>query len=1051
MSALLLQINLDLQAGSSLNILNTIESSVDKIVGKLQQFSNFFKGNPINVVTPQQLDIVNNLANTIKLVDNIGLSINNNNIEEVARRKQLLDMHIAQANILKKSVETVQGLNDAFKKQQGYNEQFEDFHDKSKKYYEKNKKDLNFILKHKVSMINLTKSEVKEFNSFVKSLKLAAELGGVHVKQLGEAGKNAKELYHAMSNVEVNIVNQVSLWNQISNAVRKIIGIIPGIGILIAVLDNPLSVIKQSLEEMKDLWAKNNKVSNNFLFGAEGQSNRLGQSLFETMQNISSAGGAMREEFKEFGVDIGDNIITMDQTRKAVDAVLASSHKGIIQNNKQLGIYASLTAQTARATGLADSAVADLILKYSMLSDTIGGIKDPNIRMKQSAVLTNTLVNVTAKYSFSVEETATVVSLLNKNMMFLNKNFKVDSELAKLGITSASAFAGTLSALGDAAKKAGHDSRVAMEAFSSGIEDPLGNILLLQDAVNSTDPTEQMLAMGKNAADWAAIIEDNPMLRGQARQMFGKSYEELTAMRDAYTELNKTAAKNADGSIDMIALQKKLADEQTANEAKTAANSDANNKLTEALDKLRIIFGRLASAVQPFIDGLAYLISIPGAPYIIALTGAFAGLYTVIKMVSTIKSLGSIFGDVAAKAKSLTTSIKGGGGTGALGSFATGVKDFINTLGEIKIVGAIKAAASIAIVGVGLAAGVAALGLAAKLLPPDKAAQLAVTVGGIVAASWILSKMSSVGPKAIAGAALVAAVGVSLAIGTWALGKASEGITLEQTGILGIITGGLLIVTGLCALMAPLVPLAIVGAAGLAVVGGLLAVGIWAIGEAVSSFGEDTIVALSNLFDVIASIPVSAGLALSGMALGLTAFAAALTGGAIFSFFSGGMVNNAMEMATAMQLLLDPIIKLGNIGDQVSKSFVSIAEGLKVFVEAINDSSGWFSSFEGKAEKVASAMRKIAAPMKDMAGGVTTNVNSEEIKKGLALTIESSNKSNKEIVDELKEIKKLLVGNTEKVIADKIDKSIEVLNKIFNEMRIGSGFGSTSANTDYAG
>jgi hypothetical protein len=1192
MSSLLLQINLDLQANSAINILNTIESSVDKIVGKLQQFSQFFNSNPINVIQPKQIGIANDLLNAVKEIDKSGSFINSKNIEEMAARKQILDNVIKQSVELQKTVENMKLLNKGLEKQRDFNKQLDKFYIEANKFQIDYNDTLKDILSGKINELKLAKSQQKEFNNFVKSLSLAVKYEGDYLKKLGMTVDEARKLHEAITDVNVETIKQISIWDRVVSAFMGFLNLLPTAGILIATLKDPLSVIKDSLSEMHDLWKTNNKVSNNFLINASEGSKDLSKTLFKTMQDISTAGGGMRKDFAELGIDLGKNIITLDQTKEAVNAVLASSSKGIIENNKQLGIYSSLVAQTSRATGVSASAIADLTLKYSMLSKEIGGVKDPNVRMRQSAVLTDVLVNVTGKYQFSVDETSHVVSLLNRNMMFLNKNYKVSAELAKLGITPASSYAVTLSALGDAAKKMGHDSKTAMDAFSSAIEDPLNNVLLLGSAINSTDPGKQMLEMGKNAAKWSAMIEKNPLLRGQARQMFGKSYEELKAMADANTKLTETSKLNADGTVDLIALNKEMADSSKAAEAKTTAQNNANNKLTEALDKLRIMFGNIANGMQPFIDALTWLVSLPFAPYIIAGVGALTalggaaiiaqksfsffkdGIMSVVDNVkgmvgwlkggsSSIGKLGESMKTAGESSKSLTAASKGGGG---LKEFAGGIKDFINTLGEIKIGNALKAAAAIAIIGAGLAIGVYALNKASEGMTPAQAAGLLVTVGGITAVTYILSKMGNIGPNALIGAALVGGVGLALALSVAALNIASQGITLEQIGMLGIMVGGLLVTMGILALMtslaapallgaiavgavglalalgvgslglasqlldrnkmellgimtaglmvsmlafagisfiaAPAVvgaiavsavgvalavgiaalglasklidpdigdkfknlasgiahlaltsvtgPLALIGAIAIAAAAPLLALSLVTLGAATSLFGESVVNAIVSLSAAVASIPAGSGPALISMAAGLTAFAASLAGGAIFSFFSGGMVNNAKEMGTAMQTLLGPITQLGSVGDQVAKSFVSIADGLKVFVNAINDSSGWFSSFESKAEKVAAAMRKISEPMKDMRGvSIGSEVPAEEIKKSLALTIESSNKSNQEMVNELKEIKKLLSDKSDDSVGDKMDQSVDILKKILNEMVFSSGFGATSANADY--
>ncbi len=1109
MSALLLQINLDLQTGAAITALNAIESSVDKIVNKLQQFSQFFSSNPVNIFQAGQLDIANSLSNVMREMHQTGAVLSNDNLESLARQQKTLDVFIAQGQALRANGDAVQGLLEAETKSADLNDQFEKFYDKSNKFHLDHKKQFDLILKNKIHQVKFTKLELKEFNNYVKTLEAAVKLGGKHVTQLGLTANEAKNLLGAVEKVEFSGKRQLTIWDDIKKTFMSFLGIIPTSGVLIATLTNPLSQIKESLGYIHDMWKKNNQVSNNFLIDADNKADGLGVTLMKTRNRISSAGGGMASEFKNLGVVLGDNIVTLDQASQALDAVMSSQYKSVARNNDELAMYSSIIAQSSRATGVNIGTTANLMLRTGELgvaaSEATTAIERQNDGMRAAAKLNAVLVNATAKYGMSIEEVSHVAGILERNMGLLKTTFKGNNALLKAGIPVTSQYATMLTSLGKAAKDAGYDSKMAMDSFASAMEAPMENIMLLGNAVTSTDPTEQMLAMGETAVQVAKMMEGKSLVEQQIiAGIYGKSVDQINSMAKAHTGLNETYG-DLSNQDNLLKMNKDMADQASADAAMKQAQTDAANQLAAASDKLTIIFSQIATALQPAINAIAWLISLPFAPWLIAGAGGVAALLAAMKGFSIIKNFSGGIAGVTDTAKGFVETIKNAGKKGGgMQNFAQGIKNFINTLGEIKIASALKAAAAIAVIGVGLAVAVVPIALAANLLPPDKLGQLTVVIGGIIGMSFLLSKMTTIGPQALIGAGFVAGVGIALGIGVAAIGAAANILPPDRVAMLGVVLAGLLgsmlvlsfigpigvpalmgavaiaavgaalaVGVALIALSAKLLdsdigdrlaglaegigwlavtavtgPLALVGAVAMAAAAPLLAFSMATLGIATAMFGETSINAITGLAAAVASIPAGAGAALIGMAAGLSAFAVALTGGAIFSFFSGGMVNNAKEMAAAMNTLLGPIVALGGVGDQVGQAFVSIASGLKVFVEAINDSSGWFSSFEGKAEKVASAMRSIAEPMKGMGGSKSGE--SEEIKRSLALTIEASNKSNSEIVEELREIKKLLTTSSDSELAEKMDKSVDVLKKILSEMVMGNGFGTTSANGDYS-
>lgn len=1113
MSSLLLQINLDLQAGAAISMLNTIESSVDKIIGKMQQFSQFFATNPITIIQPQQLGIADDLLNILKEMDKNAMFVNARNIEDIAHKTDILDKMIDQADELKKTVEGTKLLTKALEKQGKLHKQFKDFYDDAEKFGKDFKTQLDGILKGKTTELKLTKSQQKEFDKYVASLETAVKFGGAHLKQLKMSEAEAKAMLKAMGNVTTETTKQVDVWGKVSNAFMGFLALLPTAAVLMSTLRGPTEGIKASLSEMYDMWKKNNQVSNNFLVNANDNGDTLSQTMMKMRNNISSAGGGMSDEFKKLDIQMGENIVTIDQANEALGSVLNSSFKSVAKGSSdaagELSMYASIIAQSSRSTGIAVGTTTELMLKVGALgvaaSKATKSIDKHNDGIKAAAKLNSVLVNATEKYGMSVDEVTHATSLLSKNMNLLKTSFKGNEALLKAGIPTTTQYAVALMAVGKAAKDAGYDSKMAMSAFSSAIEDPMNNIMMLGNAVTGT-MSEQLTAFGESAVSAQKEMAGKSLFEQQIiAGVYGKTVDEINAAAEAHKGMQAQYG-DLSNAENLLKMNNDLADQAAADAAAKKGQTDANVNLEKSLDGIRIIFGQIANAMQPLINALAWIMNSQVASYIAIITGtivalgaAIGGGYMLFKFSKALDAVSGSASKVAAG---------GGGGTGGGGmkAFAEGIKDFINTLGRIKMASAIKAAAGIAIVGLGIAAAVVPIALAATLLPPDKLGQLAVTIAGIVGMSFILSKMTSIGPQAFIGAGFVAAVGGALAVGVALIGIAANLLPPDKMGALGLVVAGLLASMFILSLMGPVGvpalwgavmlaavgaalavgvvsialaakvldpdiadklgglaagigwlattaitgPLALVGAAAMAMAAPLLALSIVSLGAATAMFGQGAIDAIIGLASAVSTIPAGAGVALIGMAAGLAAFAAALTGGAIFSFFSGGIVDNAKEMGIAMQALLGPIVALGGVGDQVGRSFVSIADGLKVFVEAINDSSGWFSSFEGKAEKVASAMRKIAEPMKDMGGGGPGAGGSEEIKKSLAVTINPLMDSNKEIIEELREIKKLLAEKSDSDIGKKIDMSVEVLKKIYGEMVLGGGLGATSANGDYS-
>ncbi len=1092
MSSHLLEINMKFKTSEVNAGLKSIENSVQSLIKMANDFGAAFATNmtnaaqqasallgtatqiaattqqmqPPQILTLDQQIVANEIQAALEEMAKISPEITRENIRQSEAARRHLEDAIAHSQTLQDQVpiaaqiaaaQNKMRLSTADQLQMAFDMNVAniDNHDLITKLSKSNVKSLK-IDQHRLKVL---RDYVKDVDKLLKTNKTLLVQSGISVKDAENLVKNFDNLTGTTNKVATNS-------KSIKENIIGIASVIPGIAVAITAIRNPIGAISSELDRIHNLWKENRIAANNFLKDGKG----LGESLYDTMTNISTAGGSSAQTLSQAGFKAVDTIITLDQAQAGLNATLQSSYKNVIQNNEELAMYAVMATQTSHATGLAATETAELALQMRALHqpsrEGMSDFEKFNESLADSATLMNSLTNISAEYRFTSKEMAVVTSNLNKNMSQLNSSYKTIKASNGKMIPPAVQYTAIMAAMGNAANKAGQSGTAAMNALSNSIENPLDNIILLGKAAFSTDVGEQMLVVGENAVKFQKMMEGKSLAQQQMiANITGKSVAEINALAAAHQGLQKEFA-NMSPAQKAIAISEKMADEQAANAARTAASKDAANALTSALDNLTLVFGRLAKMLQPVMEWIAKFLSMPFAAECVAIAGAVSVLVAAFSGLSILRNVNNGMKALAGNAASVTQAVgKSGAGGGGIKGFAEGFVGAINAFKTVNWASMLKAGAMIAIIGISLGIGIAAIGLALKLMPPDKIAEFAVMTTGLVLATGAMALVGMVGPAALIGALALVAVGAALAASMALIGLALNLLPPDGVTQFIALTTGLVLATGIMAGIALVAPLALIGAGLLLATGVALAAALSVIGLAFAIFDPMDIAAgIEAIGNSVANISASSGAALVSLSAGLVAFAAAMAGGSIMSFFSGGIVENATKMGQALTQLVDPIAKLGSLGSTVGTSFTQIADGLDRFTAVLDKGGGLFGTdFQGRAAELASALQTMVGPITEMnkaqAGAMDARakdlakVQAEEIKSALAVTLERSDAqedASLKVLNEINEKMGSLIAVTERSeLAAEIKKMVKNSKALLDEVMMGGGMGNSSANSQY--
>jgi hypothetical protein len=371
--------------------------------------------------------------------------------------------------------------------------------------------------------------------------------------------------------------------------------------------------------------------------------------------------------------------------------------------------------------------------------------------------------------------------------------------------------------------------------FESSIEKELEAQLLTGNALNLNRARElammgDMEGLAKEVGNQEAIknafATKNVIAQKAAAAALGMSREQLAQMT-YQQELNNMNAEEFVAKYGEVAY-------------KSAKAQSAQEKFTDAITKMQSILANVVGAFSPIIDALAYIVSIPFVPHILAGVVAIKALGGGIG--SSIKGMGSLVGkfkelskggllsgikDKAVGLKDKAVGLFKQGKDGAKnpmsktmdkGAKDKGPKGFLKSLGDgLAHIGkifkdVIKGATALAISGVLLGGSFALALKMVENVDPKVMLAFAGSIGVFAGSLYLVSKVAK---DAIKGAAAMAIVGVSLIPAAKAF-QMMAGVNFAQVALL---SGSLIVLGGAAALLGKINKDVIKGAGALAILG----------------------------------------------------------------------------------------------------------------------------------------------------------------------------------------------------------------------------------------
>ena len=1102
MSEHLLRINMQVQDSDVRSALGNMQSQITKIMEQLHGFNRNL--NNSSSLIERSAVAQEGLLQSISMVERTSQNVSISSLANLQHNLDLLKTYQDQATAISNTGSSVQGLARAAALRELTEGKVNAFLNRQTEFFNQHRDALDKITGQRVFLRQLSKQDLADADKIVK-----------HLKSMKEQGVKLQDIHKDITEDKLKLwENSLKTINDRTiNIGKHITNALPPVGKLsnmFTKLESILEIIGDEFKRQNKLYEDNHTVADIAINDTDNYAN-ISRALAVAMNDAAGEG------------------VLLEEAHKGVSAALQSSYNSAAQNVEALAKVAETTARVSRATGLEAKVVADLNLQYLALHKQQSNVDDLNAA----------IVNSTNKARFNQEQLAIVTGYLASEFVVLNNNYADAVDESGRVYKSSIVVTAQFAHLAEAAKKAGYDASAAMRIMADSMKDPVKHAILLQGALNEKNIDKRFYMIGQNAERFAQIMSQmGPVAASQFAKSLGYTQVELNGLAEGYRKTRDMALEYQrqqaalGHTIDMnAALQhvwtkqtKEATDKEAAAKKMDEARGDAIRRLNEVLDQILIIFGRIASVIQPVIEAFARFIQmIPGFEYLVVAVISLMAMQKVFgSLTGVVGSVVNVFGKLKSVMTGLgqaTASVTKAGAAGAnqsLKSFAKVFREAMDELSQVKWSGVIKSAAMIAIFGIALGVGVAALGLAAQLLPPDRAAELLVTILGIVAVMAVMILAAKYGGLSLAGALFVTLTAAALAAGVFFIGLAMKLVTIDQIWGLLAVTLALVGLMLVLALIGPIGPPALLGAALVALVGLALALGLLAIGAAMRIFPENALeIALSvvamtaalalmaitgplavigatafaaaaialaagilvissisdsanTVADVIAKLAESTsligpgvGVALASMAMGLVALAAALAGGSILSFFSGGFIDRAKELGAAMNILVGPIVKIGEVGTIVGDAFNHMADGLKKFVGILQEDAGWFTSFEEKARDIAKAISHMAGPIKEITqaqqGAVersirdAAQIQAEEIRSALSISINKEQDTNEEMLNILKKIntsiEKMGLGNT---LEGKVGKIGETLANMLEEMMFSSGSGMSHSNNDYA-
>ena len=555
---------------------------------------------------------------------------------------------------------------------------------------------------------------------------------------------------------------------------------------------------------------------------------------------------------------------------------------------------------------------------------------------------TLTQFNLTNKTAFSLKDIMNDIGNMSKaTVLTLGKSptalLKAAAAARKLGVSMEQ-----LESIGE-----------SLLDFESSIEKELEAQLLTGNSLNLSRARELAMMgdmeglakeIGNQEAIKNAFATKNVIAQKAAAEALGMSREELAKMT-YQQELNNLGAENFKAKYGEVAYE-------------SAKAQSAQDKFNDALTKMQSILGDIIGAFSPIIDGVAYLVSIPVVPYIMAAAVASKALFGVGNpFAGMIKGIGAVRKGLSGYIKDVT-SAKGIGGkvksmlglgdkTGGLTKDAAGrFRDAKGRFAKAPASATKKlsdSAKSMPKGAEGGAGGMKSLTDAISKIDPKKllagAAAMVVAAGAVFVFAKATQEFMEVSWSAVGKAivSLAALVGAVVALGV-----------LMSSGV-----GAVAILAGAAAMVVMAGALYILGKAMQEIGGGLSA-----IGEGVVNIGNTVTGEMIGLL-------YSLGPALASAAAGVGLFGLALAGGGIASFFGGGIMSDIQALAN----MAEPLATVGTSLTLIASGLAAISLALSTLeTEKINELKGLVMTTAMAAPMVA-ATGAITDLISGIAGG----------------------------------------------------------------------------------
>ena len=947
MSLQTLELVMKLKTGEVNTGLNTIESKVESLISRLRSFSDSVKASfsgantqiqnisatisnigEINAVSEDQISRLVALEEALKMTDRYSGLVNERNIEAIKLNSEALALAEDNAAALRDQGVAVSDLIKAAERHARLSERIGIYYTKVGKEVDSHRDLINGILNDNVKITRSDLDRVKNLKNITKQLKT---ISGVE-EDIFEHFKLTKEQIQKIDEHAGRLETQLSKAKDNSAALAKLSpDIIPGASKLLSVV-KLFDFMVSTGKELVDTFEKNRAIVNDLMPGIEGTTG-----LYAKLAKQQAA--------------VTSGAILWSEAQEALTATLSNGIAILAKSDKQITNFTKDVALTARATGAAEQDIARLGVVVIGLTDSVGDGREA----------VKAITGAMAELGVTTANTQSSISALTDGLASARTFLRPDQ---------IKEYQAGVSLLASAASQAGLSAQSSQRMFNQFVDpiERLNNAALLARGglqnLTEASPEQMLRAAASAAADVQRKFEKGQITAAEYSAMLSTMKID-TQQAQVLVELNKQLEQGKMAGKDFVQVQNDLA---------KAGEAAANNMPTDSTREFQKVVDQLKVTLTPILIGLNKM----GAVIASILQNDFARwvLIGAAALVAWKRVVGPLLGTLgkfigfAKETTSVMTSmakVKNPGSGGNIATFAKNFQQATVHFAKVNWLGLAKAAVSLAAFGASLAVGVAALGLAVRTFPPDRAVELGISVAGIVAAAKILQMVDPA--MSLKGAVGLIAIGAALSASVALLGMAVKLMPPDQLKTLGLVTAGLLATTGILALLGPLIVPALIGAVGLVGVASALALSVYLLGKvsgSLSRIGRS----IGSFVKAIRGISPKAGVALASLAVGITAFAGAMVGTGFADLLSGGLDEQATKLGRAMIILEQPISKMAALSPNAGTALQSIGKGLGEMSSGLTGGLLDFArntDFAATAQKLAVSMIRLAEPVKAIA------------------------------------------------------------------------------------